>query len=62
MTTMNNAEPQWMKITTAAAICSTTPQAIRNWIKQGLLKPAGTGNKRRFITCESFKKFMEKFG
>lgn len=62
MKTMNNTEPQWMKITTAAAICSTTPQAIRNWIKQGLLKPAGTGSKRRFITCESFKKFMEKFG
>ena len=62
MKTMNNAKPQWMKITTAAAICSTTPQAIRNWIKQGLLKPAGTGSKRRFITCESFKKFMEKFG
>lgn len=59
---MTEIKPEWMKLTTVAAICSTTPQAVRNWVRQGLLKPAGTGSKRRFITCESFRKFMERFG
>ena len=61
-TTMNkhtDISPQWVKITTVAAVCDTTPQAVRGWVKKGLLRQAGTGQRLRFVTSESFDRFMK---
>ena len=51
--------PKWVKITTVAAVCDTTPQAVRGWVKKGLLRQAGTGQRLRFVTSESFDRFMK---
>jgi len=50
---------KWIKITTVAAVCDTTPQAVRGWVKKGLLRQAGTGQRLRFVTSESFERFLE---
>ena len=62
MTYQESLEPKWVKISTVAAICGTSSQAVHGWIKKGLLKQVGTGSKLRFVTTESFKTFMEKHG
>ena len=57
---MDNKEltPVWIKVTTVASMFSTTTQAVRNWVKKGLLKQAGTGSRLRFVTAESLKNFI----
>ena len=59
MTNQSEMSPTWIKIKTVADLCSTTTQAFRNWIHQGFLRQAGTGTRLKFVTAESFHKFME---
>ena len=51
--------PKWVMITTFDDVCDSTTQAVRGWVKKGLLRQAGTGQRLRFVTSESFDKFMK---
>ena len=59
MSTKKEITPSWIKISTVAAKCDTTPTAVRDWIRRGLLRQAGTGEKLRFVTYDSFERFLK---
>jgi len=50
--------PVWVKITDVAKMLGASRQAVKKWIRAGLLEQAGVGAKLHYVTAASMERFL----